>query len=57
MRGYSHLSDDEREQIGLLKVLGHSISAIARPLRRPKSTISFYNEQSAQKTLRQQKRL
>ncbi len=25
MRGYSHLSDDEREQIGLLKVLGHSI--------------------------------
>ena len=40
MRGYSHLSDDEREQIGLLKVLGHSISAIARALRRPKSTIS-----------------
>jgi hypothetical protein len=30
MRGYSHLSDDEREQIGLLKVLGHSIGAIAR---------------------------
>src|SRR5271165_5336651 len=29
MRGYSHLSDDEREQIGLLKVLGHSIGAIA----------------------------
>ena len=28
MRGYSHLSDDEREQIGLLKVLGHSIGAI-----------------------------
>ena len=27
MRGYSHLSDDEREQIGLLKVLGHSIGA------------------------------
>ena len=25
MRDYSHLSDDEREQIGLLKVLGHSI--------------------------------
>ena len=40
MRGYSHLSDDEREQIGLLKVLGHSIGAIARALRRPKSTIS-----------------
>ena len=40
MRGYSHLSDDEREKIGLLKVLGHSIGAIARALRRPKSTIS-----------------
>ena len=37
MRGYSHLSDDEREQIGLLKVLGHSIGAIARAIRRPKS--------------------
>ena len=40
MRGYSHLSDDEREQIGLLKVLGNSIGAIARAIRRPKSTIS-----------------
>ena len=40
MRGYSHLSDDEREQIGLLKVLGHSIGAIARAIRHPKSTIS-----------------
>ena len=40
MRGYSHLSDDEREQIDLLKVLGHSIGAIARAIRRPKSTIS-----------------
>ncbi|MGZ9112290.1 MAG: helix-turn-helix domain-containing protein, partial [Rhodoplanes sp.] len=40
MRGYSHLSDDEREQVGLLTVLGHSIGAIARALRRPKSTIS-----------------
>ena len=40
MRGYSHLSDDEREQIGLLKVLGHSIGAIARAIRRPKSTVS-----------------
>jgi len=38
MRGYSHLSDEEREQIGLLKVLGHSIGAIARAIRRPKST-------------------
>ena len=40
MRGYSHLSDDEREQIGSLKVLGHSIGATARAIRRPKSTIS-----------------
>jgi IS30 family transposase len=40
MRGYSHLSDEEREQIGLLKVLGHSIGTIARAIRRPKSTIS-----------------
>ena len=37
MRCYSHLSDDEREQIGLAKALGHSIGAIAQV---PKSTIS-----------------
>lgn len=30
MRCYSHLSDDEREQIGLAKAVGHSIGAIAR---------------------------
>ena len=30
MRCYSHLSDDEREQIGLAKALGHLIGAIAR---------------------------
>jgi hypothetical protein len=29
MRCYSHLSDDEREQIGLAKALGYSIGAIA----------------------------
>ena len=29
MRCYSHLSDDEREQIGLARTLGHSIGAIA----------------------------
>ena len=34
------MSDDEREQIGLLKVLGHSIGAIAQAIRHPKSTIS-----------------
>ena len=30
MRSYSHLSDDEREQIRLLKVLGHSIRLLDR---------------------------
>jgi DNA-directed RNA polymerase specialized sigma24 family protein len=40
MRCYSHLSDDEREQIGLAKALGHSIGAIAQPISRSKSTIS-----------------
>jgi hypothetical protein len=40
MRCHSHLSDDEREQIGLLKALGHSIGAIAQAIGRPKSSIS-----------------
>ena len=40
MRCYSHLSDDEREQIGLGKALGHSIGAIAQAIGRSKSTIS-----------------
>ena len=40
MRCYSHLSDDEREQIGLAEALGHSIGAIAQAIGRPKSTIS-----------------
>ena len=35
---YSHLSDDEREQTGLAKALGHSIGAIAQAIGRPKST-------------------
>ena len=39
MRSYSHLSDDEREQIGLA-ALGHSIGGIAQAIGRPKSTIS-----------------
>jgi hypothetical protein len=38
VRCYSHLSDDEREQIGLAKALGHSIGAIAQAIGRPKST-------------------
>jgi IS30 family transposase len=40
MRCYSHLSDDERERIGLAKALGYSIGAIAQAIGRPKSTIS-----------------
>src|SRR5438132_10963700 len=39
MRCYSHLSDDEREQIGLLKALGQSIGVIAKSIRRPQSTV------------------
>ena len=39
MRCYSHLSDDEREQIGLAKALGHSIGAIAKAIGRPRSTV------------------
>ena len=31
-RCYSHLSDDEREQIGLAEALGHSIGAIAQAI-------------------------
>jgi IS30 family transposase len=33
------LSDDEREQIGLAKAVGHSIGAIPQAVARPKSTI------------------
>ncbi len=40
MRGYSHLSEDERDQIGLLRAAGRSIGAIARHLGRGKTTIS-----------------
>src|ERR1700720_884977 len=40
MSCYSHLSDAEREQIGLAKAVGHSIGAIAKAIGRPKSTVS-----------------
>src|ERR1700748_3206406 len=40
MQCYSHLSDDEREQIGLARTLGHSIGTIAQAIGRPKSPIS-----------------
>jgi IS30 family transposase len=39
MRCYSHLSDDEREQIALAKALGHSIGVIAQAIGRPRSTV------------------
>ena len=40
MRSYSHLSDDERDQIGILRAAGRSMGAIARVLGRAKTTIS-----------------
>ena len=40
MRFYSHLSEDERDQIGVLRAAGRSIGAIARTLCRAKTTIS-----------------
>ncbi|MGH6845664.1 MAG: IS30 family transposase [Methylocella sp.] len=40
MRSYSHLFDDERDQIGILRAAGQSMSAIARALGRAKTTIS-----------------
>jgi IS30 family transposase len=39
MRCYSHLSGDEREQIGLGKALGRSIGAIAQTIGCSKSTV------------------
>ena len=40
MRSYSHLSEEERDQIGVLRAAGRSIGAIAKALSRPKCTIS-----------------
>ena len=40
MRSYSHLSDDERDQIGILRAAGRSMATIARALCRAKTTIS-----------------
>ena len=34
MRSYSHLSEDERDQIGVLRAAGRSMGAIARTLGR-----------------------
>ena len=40
MRLYSHLSDDERDQIAILRAAGRSMGAIARVLGRAKTTIT-----------------
>ena len=40
MRCYSHLSDDEREQIGFGQSFRPLIGAIAQAIGRPKSTVS-----------------
>jgi IS30 family transposase len=40
MRGYSHLLDEERDQIAALKAAGRSIGAISKALGRAKSTVS-----------------
>jgi IS30 family transposase len=50
MRCYSHLLDDEREQIGLAKAVGHSIGAIAKAIGRPKSMVSRQFSKSLAKT-------
>ena len=38
MRSYSHLSEDERDQIGVLRAAGRSMGAIARALGRAKAS-------------------
>jgi IS30 family transposase len=40
MPAYSHLAEDERDQIAVMRAAGLSISGIARALRRDKSTVS-----------------
>ena len=40
MRSYWHLSEDERDQIGVLRAAGRSMGAIARALGRAKATVS-----------------
>jgi IS30 family transposase len=40
MEFHSHLSEEERDQIGVLRATGRSIGAVAKALGRPKCTIS-----------------
>jgi len=35
MPAYSHLSDQERDQIGVMTAAGRSLGAIAKALKRP----------------------
>ena len=37
---YAHLTEDERDQIGILRAAGHSLGAIAKALGRAKCTVS-----------------
>ena len=37
---YAHLTEDERDQIGMLRAAGHSLGAIAKALGRAKCTVS-----------------
>jgi IS30 family transposase len=47
MCAYSHLSEEERDQIAVLRAAGRSLGAIARHLGRAKSTISRELERNA----------
>ena len=47
MRSYSHLSEDERDQIGVLRAAGRSMGAIARALGRAQAAISRELQQNA----------
>jgi transposase, IS30 family len=40
MPAYSHLLDEERDQIAVMKAAGRSICTIARALQRAKSTVT-----------------
>jgi IS30 family transposase len=40
MPTYSHLADEERDQIAVMRAAGHSVGAVARALGRTKSTVS-----------------
>ena len=47
MRSYAHLSEDEGDQIGVLRAAGRSMGAIARALGRAKATISWELQRNA----------